>query len=335
MILEAPMHCSYHDDYFVPLPAVHPFPMAKYPLLSERLIRTGILRRDDLRAPTEASLEDLGRVHGEGYLGRLAGGSLAPAEVHRIGVPWSAALWRRSRLAVQGTLDAARAALEDGVAANLAGGTHHAFPDHGEGFCVLNDVAVAVRVLQRDGRARRALVVDLDVHQGNGTAAVFEGDADVFTFSMHGERNYPARKMRSTLDVGLADGTGDDEYLDLLERHLGGILARFVPDVVFYLAGVDPVRGDRYGRLALSDDGLRRRERYVLEACRGRGLPVVITMAGGYAPTAERTAELHAIVFQEAIARHPIVATAGAGDHSHLNPRIPGTAPSRSRSPQE
>ena len=335
MILEARMHCSYHDDYFVPLPAVHPFPMAKYPLLAERLLRTGTVRRDDLRAPAEASLEDLGRVHGEAYLGRLAAGTLAPAEVRRIGVPWSAALWRRARLAVQGTLDAARAAIDDGVAANLAGGTHHAFPDHGEGFCVLNDVAVAVRVLQREGRARRALVIDLDVHQGNGTAAIFEGDADVFTFSMHGERNYPARKMRSTLDVGLADGVGDDEYLERLGRHLGRILARFVPDVVFYLAGVDPVRGDRYGRLALSDDGLRRRERHVLEACRGHGLPVVITLAGGYAPTAERTAELHAIVFQEAVALHPIVATARAVDHAHPNPPIPGTAPCRSRSPQE
>jgi acetoin utilization deacetylase AcuC-like enzyme len=165
----------------------------------------------------------------------------------------------------------------------------------------LNDVAVAIRVLQRDGLARRALVVDLDVHQGNGTAAIFEGDADVFTFSMHGDRNYPARKMRSTLDVGLADGMGDDEYLALLRGHLDGIFAGFVPDIVFYLAGVDPARGDRYGRLALSDEGLRQREHCVLEACRSRGLPVVITIAGGYAPTPERTAELHSIVFEEAV----------------------------------
>jgi acetoin utilization deacetylase AcuC-like enzyme len=220
--------------------------------------------------------------------------------MRRIGVPWSPALWRRSRLAAQGTIEAARAALEQGLAANLAGGTHHAFPGHGEGFCVLNDVAVAIRVLQRDGLLRRALVVDLDVHQGNGTAAIFEGDADVFTYSMHGERNYPARKMRSTLDVGLADGIGDEEYLALLARHLAGILERFVPDLVFYLAGVDPVRGDRYGRLALSDDGLRRRERHVLETCRARGLPVAITIAGGYAATPARTAELHAHVFREA-----------------------------------
>jgi len=234
------------------------------------------------------------------YLAALEAGTLEPAAVRRIGVPWSPALWRRSRLAAQGTLEAARAALADGLAANLAGGTHHAFAGHGEGFCVLNDVAVAIRVLQRDGRLRRALVVDLDVHQGNGTAAIFEGDAEVFTFSMHGERNYPARKMRSTLDVALADGTGDEEYLELLAGHLADILGRFAPEIVFYLAGVDPVRGDRYGRLALSDDGLRRRDRHVLETCRGRGLPVVITIAGGYAPTPARTAELHAHVFHEA-----------------------------------
>jgi len=294
------MQYSYHADYFVPLPPSHPFPMAKYPLLFERLRAAGLVGERDLVEPTEAALEDLRLVHTDAYLGQLAAGSLDAAAVRKIGVPWSPALWRRSRLAAQGTLEAARAALDDGLAANLAGGTHHAFPGHGEGFCVLNDVAVAVRVLQRDARVRRALVIDLDVHQGNGTAAIFENDASVFTFSMHGERNYPTRKMRSTLDVGLADGVGDDEYLTLLRRHLDAIFAGFVPDVVFYLAGVDPARGDRYGRLALSDQGLHLRERCVLEACGSRGLPVVITIAGGYAPTPERTAELHSIIFQEA-----------------------------------
>ena len=294
------MRCAYHPDYFVALPPSHPFPMAKYPLLLERLLADGTVRAADLIEPVPASLDDLRLVHTAEYLATLEAGTLEPAAVRRIGVPWSPALWRRSRLAAQGTLEAARAALADGLAANLAGGTHHAFAGHGEGFCVLNDVAVAIRVLQRDGRLRRALVVDLDVHQGNGTAAIFEGDADVFTFSMHGERNYPARKMRSTLDVALADGTGDEEYLELLAGHLADILGRFAPAIVFYLAGVDPVRGDRYGRLALSDDGLRRRDRHVLETCRGRGLPVVITIAGGYAPTPARTAELHAHVFHEA-----------------------------------
>src|SRR5512139_3956000 len=240
-----PLRCAYHPDYFVPLPPSHPFPMAKYPLLFQRLRTAGVVRDADLIEPTEAALHDLRLVHTDTYLEQLAAGTLDAAAVRKIGVPWSAALWRRSRLAAQGTLVAAKAALEDGLAANLAGGTHHAFPGHGEGFCVLNDVAVAIRVLQRDGRLRRALVIDLDVHQGNGTASIFEDDPDVFTFSMHGERNYPTRKMRSTLDVGLADGLGDDDYLALLERHLGAIFAGFTPDVVFYLAGVDPVQGDR------------------------------------------------------------------------------------------
>ena len=296
------MRCASHPDYYVQLPPSHPFPMAKYPLLFERLQATGLLAESDLMEPAEAALADLRLVHSSTYLGQLESGSLDAAAVHRIGVPWSPALWRRSRLAAQGTLEAARVALEDGLAGNLAGGTHHAFPGHGEGFCILNDVAVAIRVLQRDALVRRALVIDLDVHQGNGTAAIFEDDADVFTFSMHGERNYPTRKMRSTLDVGLVDGMGDEEYLALLQRHLDAIFASFVPDLVFYLAGVDAVQGDRYGRLSLSDRGLRLRERRVLEACAAHGLPVVITIAGGYAATPHRTAELHSIVFEEAVA---------------------------------
>jgi acetoin utilization deacetylase AcuC-like enzyme len=306
------MRYAYHPDYHLPLPPAHPFPMAKYPLLHERLVARGWLRPEDRIEPAEAALEDLARVHTAEYLARLESGTLDAAEVRRIGVPWSSRLWRRSRLAAQGTLEAARAALEDGRAGNLAGGTHHAFADHGEGFCVLNDVAIAIRRLQHDGSARRALVVDLDVHQGNGTAAIFADDPDVYTFSMHGERNYPVRKMRSTLDVGLGDGVGDDQYLALLRQHLGRALAEASPDVVFYLAGVDPVAGDRYGRLALSEAGLREREREVLGACRDR--PLVVTIAGGYASTPERTAELHAVVFEEArrAAAAPLRSAAGA-----------------------
>ena len=297
------MRCSYHPDYFLPLPPSHPFPMAKYPLLYDILLREGIIAADRVMQPVEAPFDDLALVHTPEYLRRLADGALDAAEILRIGVPWSGALWRRSRLAAQGTIEAALAALEEGIAGNLAGGTHHAFPGHGEGFCVLNDVAVAIRVLQREARIRTALVIDLDVHQGNGTAAIFEDDPDVFTFSMHGERNYPMRKMRSTLDVALADGMGDDEYVGTLARHLGGIWAYFEPDLVFYLAGVDPAQGDRYGRLALTDEGIRRRDREVLGACRARGLPTVITIAGGYAATPQRTAELHSIAFREAVTR--------------------------------
>lgn len=306
------MRCSYHPDYCVPLPPAHPFPMSKYPLLFEKLLADAVLDRRDVVMPLEAAVDDLALVHTTGYLDALANGTLGAAEQRRIGVPWSQRLWRRSRLAVQGTLNAARAALEHGIAANLAGGTHHAFADHGEGFCALNDVAVSIRVLQRERRIHRALVVDLDVHQGNGSAAIFAGDASVYTFSMHGERNYPTTKMRSTLDVGLADGTTDDEYLGQLERHLPSILNTFDADVVFYLAGVDPVAGDRYGRLALTERGLRRRERTVIERVVGHHRrPLVITIAGGYAPTPERTAALHAIVFEEAVVH---LASAGRGD---------------------
>jgi len=186
------------------------------------------------------------------------------------------------------------------VSANLAGGTHHAFADRGEGFCVLNDVAVAIRVLQGQGAIERALVVDLDVHQGNGTAAIFAADASVFTFSVHGASNYPALKQRSSLDVALPDGTGDAEYLAALSAHLPRILDAFRADLVFYVAGVDVVAGDRYGKLALSEEGVRARDRRVVGEVRGRALPLVITLAGGYAPTPVRTAELHAIVFEEA-----------------------------------
>jgi acetoin utilization deacetylase AcuC-like enzyme len=238
-------------------------------------------------------------VHTRDYLEGLADGRLSVADQRRIGVPWSSRLWRRSRLAVQGTLLAARAALEDGIAANLAGGTHHAFAEHGEGFCVLNDVAVAIRVLQRERRIERALVIDLDVHQGNGTAAIFSGDPSVYTFSMHGERNYPVQKMRSSLDVGLADGIDDETYLAELARNLERIAGDVAPDIAFYLAGVDVVQGDRYGRLALTEAGLRRRERLVLEWARAAiRCPLAITIAGGYATTAARTAALHAIVFE-------------------------------------
>ena len=296
------LKASFHPDYFLPLPDGHPFPMAKYPLVRERLRTNGLLRERDELMPEEAPFEDLARVHTADYLERLAGDGLTAAEVRALGVPWTPRLLRRSRLAVQGTLLAARAALEEGLAGNLAGGTHHAFADHGEGFCVLNDVAVAIRRLQAEGAVRRALVVDLDVHQGNGTAAIFEGDASVRTFSMHGERNYPARKMRSTFDVGLPDGTGDDEYLAALDDHLPRLTQGFAPDLVFYLAGVDVAAGDRYGRFALTDDGLRARERRVLGWARGLGLPMVVTLAGGYAATPERTAELHAMVFEEAAA---------------------------------
>lgn len=295
------MKVSHHPDYYLPLPEGHPFPMVKYTLVYDRLRETGLLPAANIMLPEEATRADLERVHEKDYLDRLFGEGLSATEQRAIGVPWSPRLLRRSRLAVQGTILAAEAALEQGRGGNLAGGTHHAFADHGEGFCVLNDIAVAIRRLQHQKRIERALVIDLDVHQGNGTAAIFEGDDSVFTFSMHGERNYPSRKMRSSLDVGLPDGIDDDAYLSTLEINLPKLIENFSPDVVFYLAGVDVAAGDRYGRFNLSDDGIRARDRCVLDWTRRHGLPLAITLAGGYSPNPVRTAMLHTIVFEEAM----------------------------------
>jgi acetoin utilization deacetylase AcuC-like enzyme len=301
-ILARPMKCSYHPSYQVALPQGHPFPMSKYPLLKERLLAEGILAAEDILQPEPLDISTLELVHTPEYLEKLQSSSLSAAEQRRLGMPWSEALWRRSRLASAGTLLAARAALEHGLAGNLAGGTHHAFADHGEGFCVLNDVAIAIRKLQRERAIARAAIIDLDVHQGNGTAAIFQGDDAVFTFSMHGERNYPAAKMRSNLDVPLKDGMTDSAYLESLQQRLPDVLDSARADTVFYLAGVDVAAGDRYGKLALTEEGIRLRDRCIIEAVRGRGVPLVIVLAGGYAATRDRTAELHAHVFREAAA---------------------------------
>ena len=313
------MRCSYHPGYQVALSPGHPFPMSKYPLLKERLLGEGVLAAGDILEPEPIRLDTLRLVHTGDYLDKLSSRGLSPAEQRLLGMPWSENLWTRSRLACAGTLLAARTALADGIAGNLAGGTHHAFADHGEGFCVLNYVAVAIRALRAEGAIRRALVIDLDVHQGNGTASIFEADASVYTFSMHGERNYPLRKMRSNLDVGLKDGVADAEYLDVLSRHLPAVLQAADADIAFYLAGVDVAGGDRYGRLALSEEGIRAREALVVDAVRRRGTALSIMLAGGYAATRARTAELHCHVFREAVGyarAHPQAAraqAAGAG----------------------
>jgi len=292
---------SHHPDYYLKQPPGHPFPMSKYQLIHEVVLERAVVTTEDIVAPAEAEMADLLRVHTAEYLEKMATGALTAPEQRRLGLTWSPALWRRSKLAVQGTLDAARRALSDGLSGNLAGGTHHAFADRGEGFCVLNDVATAIRALQAQGAIERALIVDLDVHQGNGTAQIFSEDASVFTFSIHGQKNYPAVKMRSTLDVGLPDGTSDEAYLDALGANLPRVLDAFRADVVFYLAGVDVAAGDRYGRFALTDEGVRARDARVLHEVLGRGVPLVVTLAGGYATSSRRTAELHAIVFEEAV----------------------------------
>ena len=286
------MRVFYTPRYYADIGDAHIFPIRKFELVRERLLVDGTLSLEDLIEPEPASLADLLLVHTEDYLSRLQSGELTSTELRRLGLPWSEALVQRSFYAVGGTMAAARCALEEGVGSNLAGGTHHAFADRGEGFCVLNDVAVAIRVLRREGLARRVGIVDCDVHQGNGTATIFADDSDVFTFSMHGAKNYPLFKAQSNLDIELPDGTSDDEYLKTLEMNLTHVLAH-EPEIVFYLAGADPFVGDRLGRLALSIPGLRRRDERVLHVCYEGKLPVVTVMSGGYAEDINDTVEIH------------------------------------------
>jgi acetoin utilization deacetylase AcuC-like enzyme len=296
------MKCVYHPGYAVTLPPGHPFPISKYGILKELVLREGLVAGGDFLVPDPIDLDSLALIHTREYLAKLEGPGLSGAEQRRLGLPWSEALWLRSRLAAGGTLLAARAALTEGIAANVAGGTHHAFADHAEGFCVVNDVAVAIAKLREEGRIERAVVIDLDVHQGNGTAAIFEHVAEVCTFSMHGERNYPLQKMRSNLDISLPMGMGDEDYLDVLRRHLPDVLERSRADIAFYVAGVDVAAGDRYGKLSLTEEGIRSRDRFVIESVRDRSVPLVIVLAGGYAASRDRTAELHTQVFREAAA---------------------------------
>ena len=297
--------------YSFPLPEAHRFPIAKYERLREQVLNEGIVTPDAIREPERATRDALLLVHTVDYVDRFLTGALEPAELRRLGFPWSPALVERSIRSVGGTCEAASAAIEHGVAMNLAGGTHHAFPDHGEGFCVFNDVAIAIRLLQRAGRVRRAAIVDLDVHQGNGTNAIFAGDESVFTFSMHGGRNYPFHKVPGSLDVELPDGTGDEHFLILLAEHLPVVLARSQPDLVIYLAGADPHEGDALGRLGLTFEGLARRDAFVLELCREVGLPVAITIAGGYGRNLEDTIRIH--VETARIASHYAASPLGSG----------------------
>ncbi len=287
------MRICYSDRYMVPLPPAHPFPMPKYRMARDRLLADGAITHWHLIEPSLALDEDILLVHTPDYWFRCARGELTAQEIRRIGFPWSEGLVRRSRAAVQGTIIAARNALRDGVASNLAGGTHHAYPDHGEGYCALNDIAIATRVLQRDGVVGRVAIIDCDVHQGNGTAAIFRDDPAVFTFSIHGEKNFPARKERSHLDISLPNGVGDEEYLAVLREHVPPVLDRFKPDLVFYQAGVDPFERDRLGKLKLTIEGLKRRDEFVIASCRERGIPVATTMGGGYAKEINDTVEAH------------------------------------------
>jgi acetoin utilization deacetylase AcuC-like enzyme len=286
-------YCDHHE---ISLPPGHKFPLRKYRLLREALESDGIF---DLRPAPQASLDALELAHDPCYVRAFLDGSLPPAALRRIGFPWSQGLVERTLASAGSTLQSARDALHSGVAGGLAGGTHHAFRAEGAGFCVFNDIAIAVRGLLNENRIRRAAVIDLDVHQGDGTAAIFEGDENVLTFSMHGALNFPFRKQKSTIDIEFPDLTADKEYLEKLAETLPRIW-QFEPDIVFFQSGVDGLATDRLGRLALTVNGLKQRDALVFEGARKRNIPAVITLGGGYSDPIEATVEAHANTFRAA-----------------------------------
>lgn len=282
----------YYDHLPVRLPSGHPFPIEKYRAVRQRLVEEEILLEGWLREAGPVDPRILGLVHTAGYLRRVFAGELGREELRRLGLPWSEGLVRRARASVGGTIEAAWAALEHGVGVNLGGGTHHAFSDRGEAFCLFNDIAVAVRLLQQRNAVRKVAVIDLDAHQGDGTAAILRYDPSIFILDIYCEANFPLKKVRTDIAVGLPEGTMDEEYLQQLERHLPRVF-QFKPEIVFYQAGVDPLKGDALGGLALSHEGLQKRDRLVLESCRSSGVPVVITLGGGYARPLGETVKAH------------------------------------------
>ena len=294
------MRVSYAPGYYAPIPDEHIFPMKKFKGLHQYLLEENIIASSDVVAPSMVDMANLQMVHTQDYANGIMEGNLTKKKLRRLGLPWSKRLAMRSRLAVQGTINAAIMALQDGIAGNLAGGTHHAMADFGEGFCVFNDVAVAIKVLQQSMWAKNILVIDCDVHQGNGTAAIFKDNPNVFTFSLHGEKNYPFKKPPSSLDIGLPDNTKDDQYLKTLGDALDVIFEDFNPDLVFYLGGIDPLETDHFGRLSLTNEGLQRRDRIVIRKVIGQDVPLVLLLSGGYAPTLKETVLAHALMYKVA-----------------------------------
>lgn len=288
------MRAFYSDTFVLPLPADHRFPMAKYRLLRDRVLAEGILPPENILTAPQATIEQLTRCHTAEYVDKVLYGGLSAKEQRRIGFPWSPELARRSVTTVGATIAACRAALEDGVSVNLAGGTHHAYADFGSGYCLFNDSAVAARAMQAEGLARRLVILDCDVHQGDGTAALLRGDSSIFTFSIHGAKNFPFYKQMSDLDLELPDGTGDDRYLSLLEEGARRAIAQAGADMAIFLAGADPYSGDRLGRMAVSIAGLAERDHLIFRLCREAGLPVAVSMAGGYAQSVEAIVSIHA-----------------------------------------
>jgi len=342
-----PFKLVYSDDYYLPIGA-HVFPAEKYRLVRDRLLELGVAWTEDFVAPSLASDQDVLLVHTPQYVHKLKTGTLSPREEMELEIPFSPELVRAFWLAAGGSILAAEHALKDGVAINIGGGFHHAFPDHGEGFCMIHDVAVAIRRMQRDGKIRTAMTVDCDVHHGNGTAAIFAGvrvpsdplpssipatlnparpakirnahAGDVFTISLHQENNYPAVKPPSSIDVDLPDGIGDDEYLGWLDNALSSGLRQFDPDLICYIAGADPYREDQLGGLALTIEGLKKRDELVFRVARARRIPVMVTFAGGYARKVEDTVTIHS---------NTVIAAKEVLGSGKSEPAAPGDVPAR------
>jgi len=292
------MHVIYSPRYHVDI-GLHVFPTRKYQLVHARLLEDRVIAAQDVIEPQAAAWDDLALVHTREYLAKIRDGTLAQDDIAQLELPWSSEMVEGFRLMVGGTIEAARVAVRQrSIVAHIGGGLHHAFPNHGEGFCPFNDVAVAIRVLQHDG-LQRAAVIDLDVHHGNGTAFIFESDPGVFTFSMHQQYNYPMWKPRGSLDIGLMDGTGDADYHRQLEDALPVVMASH-PECLFYLAGADPYEEDQLGGLGLTLDGLRARDRIVIDQARSTGLPMVVVLAGGYARNVDDTVAAHVATMKEA-----------------------------------
>lgn len=283
----------YSDTFPIPLASDHRFPGDKYRLLRQSIVIDRLVPDRDLLVPEPARDTDILLVHHSDYLDKVINGSLSEKEVRRIGFPWSPQLVERSRRSVGGTIAACRAALNDGIGVNLAGGTHHAHPDFGSGFCLLNDCAIAARLMQIEGRGNQVVILDCDVHQGDGTAAIFSGDPSVFTFSIHGLKNFPFHKQASDLDLELEDGTSDQEYLHALEKGLEETFSRCEPDLAIYLAGADLYFDDRLGRLALTKKGIATRDELVFNYCQRLGLPTAVVLAGGYAREITDSVDIH------------------------------------------
>jgi len=289
---------AFSEKYVHQLPKKHRFPMLKYELLPKQLIHEGIAVRENFFSPEDALEKDILAVHDTNYWNHLVQLNLSSSEIRSIGFPLSQSLVEREINIAGGTLQCIAYAMQYGISFNIAGGTHHAFSDHGEGFCMLNDQAIGANYVLRNEKANRVLIIDLDVHQGNGTAEIFKNDSRVFTFSMHGAKNYPIRKEKSDLDIGLEDGCKDEDYLALLIKHLNVVIKNFSPDFIFYQAGVDVLATDNLGRLGLTKEGCKRRDQYVFEFARREQIPSVVCMGGGYSPNIKDIIEAHTNTFK-------------------------------------